>query len=446
MRIGLYIGRHKGSAGGMWVYSRSLLLELLKRLAAERTQETELIVYGDSAILSPEFFSEIAALNILEATASSVLAASADRYFQPLPNGVRLRVLFRMLPSFCGRRFGSLLDQLLIPLLARTDRVAILHATTNFAFPLYSSPQIVTVHDLFQAWLSGSPLQRPTIVPGLKAMLKAIYRGYYRRLFSWQFRVVSHVITDAKQVAGEIQRRFHFDAARITPIPLGLDTTFTKMIEWIRLTADGQEQLQAWQKDKKLPIGYVLVLASRDPRKNLVRTLRAWQQVVVRNGGPSLVVNLTDPGARGLVMQTVPADLLETRVCFLANLPRLEMPFLYAGASVVLLPTLGEGFGLPALEALALGRSVVTSKLEQLEDCQDNGVFFCEPHVEQSIIDALRSAISKESEKGMSSSTRNSPGNQLWSKCRTMKDVSNDTFLVYQRVNLQYKPLHNRAA
>lgn len=444
MRIGLYIGRHKNSAGGMWVYSRSLLVELLERLATERNQgterETELVVYGDSAILSPEFFAEIAALNILTATAGSVLSASADSYFQPLPNGARLRVLFRILPSFCGRRLGSVLDQLMIPLFAVTDRISILHATTNFGFPLYSLPQIVTVHDLFQAWLSAPALPRRSRV----FVLKAIYRRYYRRLFSWQFRVVSHVITDAKQVAGEIQRRFHFDAARITPIPLGLDTTFAKMIEWIRVTSEGQAQLQAWQRDKKLPAGYVLVLASRDPRKNLVRTLRAWQQVVVRNGGPPLVVNLSDPDAKTLVTQTIPVELLEKQVCILANLPRLEMPFLYAGASIVLLPTLGEGFGLPALEALALGRSVVTGRLEQLEDYEDTCVFFCDPHAEKSIVDALRSAIEKENQREKSSSTRNYSGNQLWSKCRTMKDVSNDTFLVYQRVNLQYKPLHHR--
>jgi alpha-1,3-rhamnosyl/mannosyltransferase len=108
--------------------------------------------------------------------------------------------------------------------------------------------------------------------------------------------------------------------------------------------------------------------------------------------------------------------------------PEAAIPDLYRGAAVVVLPSRGEGFGLPVLEALACGVPVVCSELPVLREVADSAAIFCDPTdpaaFAQAITRVLRSAPRRETrERGLAQARRFS-----W------EQAADSTLEVYERV------------
>lgn len=83
-------------------------------------------------------------------------------------------------------------------------------------------------------------------------------------------------------------------------------------------------------------------------------------------------------GVRGRVFKTIQVSREIERVCFLGYVDDETLAGLYANASLFLLPSQDEGFGLPALEAMASGTPVIVSDGGALpEVVGDAGMLFC---------------------------------------------------------------------
>jgi glycosyltransferase involved in cell wall biosynthesis len=108
--------------------------------------------------------------------------------------------------------------------------------------------------------------------------------------------------------------------------------------------------------------GYVLFVGTLEPRKNLGVLLDAWERLA--RSEPALprlrVVGGVRPGGEAWVrrMREPP---LAGRVDYLGYVAAADRRALYAGARMLVLPSFHEGFGLPVLEAMAIGVPVITS-------------------------------------------------------------------------------------
>jgi glycosyltransferase involved in cell wall biosynthesis len=104
---------------------------------------------------------------------------------------------------------------------------------------------------------------------------------------------------------------------------------------------------------------YLLFVGTAEPRKGLDTLLDAMSEPALR--GQSLVV----VGPRGWggveVGQDAEARGIGGRVTVTGRVDDVDLAVLYAGASLVVMPSRAEGFGLPVLEAMNLGVPVVTS-------------------------------------------------------------------------------------
>jgi glycosyltransferase involved in cell wall biosynthesis len=106
--------------------------------------------------------------------------------------------------------------------------------------------------------------------------------------------------------------------------------------------------------------GYLLHVGHLEPRKNLDLLLHALA-LLPPDARPELRLAGADAG-HGRVLQALAARLgVAARVRVLGAVPDAELPALYAGARAVVVPSRYEGFGLCALEGLALGRPVLVS-------------------------------------------------------------------------------------
>ena len=110
---------------------------------------------------------------------------------------------------------------------------------------------------------------------------------------------------------------------------------------------------------------FILYVGTLEPRKNIVRLIQAYYNLIIKN---NITYQLVIVGKKGWYYQEIfnianKLDLNknEQKIIFAGYVPEKELPFLYNTADLFLYPSLYEGFGIPPLEALACGVPVISS-------------------------------------------------------------------------------------
>ncbi len=140
---------------------------------------------------------------------------------------------------------------------------------------------------------------------------------------------------------------------------------------------------------------YILTVCRVDGRKNHVRMLLAFERLV-REGFPQRWIVIGSPGhgsedfARAL--ERSPA---RDRVDWRQSARDAELAPLYAHADAFLFMSLAEGFGLPPLEAMALGVPVIASAVTALPEVLGDAALLADPTDEEQIFLALREVLSR---------------------------------------------------
>jgi glycosyltransferase involved in cell wall biosynthesis len=247
-------------------------------------------------------------------------------------------------------------EQSLLPLsLLRAD-LALIH------FPHYNLPLlkpgrfVVTVHDLF-------PFEFPEIHSGPlpRAVNQMLMRNAVRR--------AAQIITPSRATAMAVRETFPGAFNRVTAIPEAADDRFTS----VRNPA-GEA---AWQARLGIRPPYIFYLGQWKAYKNLPLLFDAFTQVRKAHPEAQLVVAGDDP--RHPEVRQRAAQLPAGSVVLPGRLPESAVPDLYRGASVLVLPSRAEGFGLPVIEAMACGVPVVCSDLPVLREIADGVATFCDP-------------------------------------------------------------------
>lgn len=254
---------------------------------------------------------------------------------------------------------GHVWEQLTLPLTLSSRSVLWSPANTG---PLLLSNQALTVHDL-------SPLEHP-------GWFRKSFAVWYRLLLPLLVRRVRVIFTPSVYVKEKISRRFKMN--RILVTPNGVDRSFFHP--------------SARQAKYALPRNYILFVGTLEPRKNLHGLLRAWEQVREEFREFWLII----AGTHGNVFEApdLPPDM--QRVRFLGYVEDEHLPGLYAGATAFVLPSFDEGFGLPALEAMACGAPVIVSDGGALaETVGEAGVIFQLADA-QGISSALRECLAED--------------------------------------------------
>ena len=230
------------------------------------------------------------------------------------------------------------------PIELLAGRGDVVHGTNFVLPPSVRAGGVLTVHDL--AFLDV-PEEAPE--PGFADLVRTCARR------------AAVVCTPSAAVAETVRERFSVPEERIAVTPLGVDN------EWFEAAPPGPELHRLG-----LPQQYLVFVGTDGPRKGLDVLLRAHEASL-----PPLV--LAGPGE-----QRPEAKVLHT-----GYLPERELRSVVAGARALVLPSRDEGFGLPALEALACGVPVVCAELPALREITGGHADF----VPYGDVDALRAAL-----------------------------------------------------
>lgn len=128
---------------------------------------------------------------------------------------------------------------------------------------------------------------------------------------------------------------------------------------------------------------YALTVATLEPRKNLAGLVEAHRRL----GGE---LALAVAGGAGWGEQ---AKLDVANIVRLGYTPHDELPRLYRGASVVVYPSLFEGFGMPIVEAMACGVAVVASSHPSMDEASGDAAVRADPRDPDALADAIRWAL-----------------------------------------------------
>ena len=233
---------------------------------------------------------------------------------------------------------GHFWEQLVLP--QRIHKGELLWSPVNIG-PVAVSNQVLTLHDT-------SVLDHPE-------WFKPLFSRWYRAVLPSLVRRVRRVLTVSEHSRQSILKRFKLPAEKVVVIPEGVNRS-------LFYPAPVGEMARVSQR-YELPGKYLLFLGTLEPRKNLERLCDAWRLIQPQVRGVELVIAGSQlPHFAPVSRLLAPCEVSPTRgVHYLGYVPDGDLPALYSGASAYLLPSLTEGFGLTALEAMACGTPVIAS-------------------------------------------------------------------------------------
>lgn len=146
-------------------------------------------------------------------------------------------------------------------------------------------------------------------------------------------------------------------------------------------------RLDAVRSRYKLPERFLLFVGNSNPRKNLGKMMRAFDEVAEK-----FPHHLVIAGEQGWKFR--PEDALRPlrnseRVHFIGYVADEDMPALYSLSDLFLFPSLYEGFGIPILEAQQCGVPVLASLGSAMEEVGGSGALYVDPHHEGTIRDGI---------------------------------------------------------
>lgn len=260
----------------------------------------------------------------------------------------------------------------------RRDRLDLFYSPVT-AFPLAGvARRVVTVHDL--AWHfvpeSYSPWER--------------FRQ--RRWTSLAVRMADRIVTVSESTRKDLVALFPAASERVVVISPGVgDDFFGEM---------PRRDEQRVRDRYGLGGRYLFTVAGFHPRKNLPNLVEAYDRF--RSRSPERILLLI-AGRGGRDSSRLLSRILRSpyrREILLAGyVPRLDLPALYAAAELVILPSRFEGFGIPALEAMACGTPVLVSDLPAFREICAGAALRVDPEDPDSIAEGIVRSLREEPER-----------------------------------------------
>ncbi|MBI2566933.1 MAG: glycosyltransferase family 4 protein [Candidatus Schekmanbacteria bacterium] len=253
----------------------------------------------------------------------------------------------------------------------RRRECALFHSPAFVLPPLPAGVRtVVTIHDL-------AVFQVPDCFPRR-------FAAYLRHCIRRSVSRADLVFADTEAVAGELRDRLAVPASRIAVAACGVP----------EIAVPTAAEVAATRAQLRLPERYVLHVGTIERRKNLVRLLQAVKELRARGWDGAVVL----AGADGVGARDVraAARALDGAAIFPGYVDRIALAVLYQGCACVVLPSVYEGFGLPLLEAFAMGAPVCASAIPAFREVAGDAAAFFPPDSAAAMASVLSEVLARD--------------------------------------------------
>ena len=256
-----------------------------------------------------------------------------------------------------GKLSGHLWEQVELPFFLKTKGSPLLINFCNTAPILYQN-QIVTIHDL-------------AFIVNPKWFSKK-FAAFYNFLIPKIARSSKHIFTVSNSSKREICDLLQINQDKVSVVYNGV--TFKTISDNINT-------------ETLFPERYFLTVSSIDPRKNLQKLIQAFEEWAPKD------IKLLVIGGNNHNFANQQVKYGE-QIIPLGYVTDKELINYYQNAVCFVYPSLYEGFGLPPLEALALGTNVIASNILSIKEvCGEHVLMYFDPYNKKNIIEALQFAL-----------------------------------------------------
>jgi glycosyltransferase involved in cell wall biosynthesis len=241
-----------------------------------------------------------------------------------------------------------------------STRAELFHSLAQRPAPFRFGKEIVTVHDVFP--LTSRDYSAPD------------FQRKFSQLLIEATQRAARVITPSSYTARQLSRHAGVETEKIRVVPEGVDLPG-------KLLAP---EARRWARDEHVGTGkkMVLMVGVIQTRKNTLGALRAL--ATLPDAYRLVLVGGNGYGSEA-VHDFIGRASLANRVVVLGHVEPETLYILYQAATVLLFPSLEEGFGLPVLEAMAHGLPVIASNTASLPEVAGEAALYVDPQDEAQI-------------------------------------------------------------
>ena len=252
------------------------------------------------------------------------------------------------------------------------DRRIMLYHDPNFIPYRFDGPVVITIHDL-------SVLKYPETHP--KDRIHAIGRQLPEAVAR-----ADAIIAVTEATRQEIIATLDVNPQKVFAIHNGVGRHFHPLSQ-----AETTAVLHPHQLTHR---GYILNVGTLEPRKNLIRLARAYGSLptALRDRYPLVIAGMKGWHYESIEQELAPM-IRSGQVRLPGYIPAEALPALYAGAAMLVYPSLYEGFGLPLVEAMASGTPVITSNRSSMPEVVGDAGILVEPEDEAMIAEAIHQLL-----------------------------------------------------
>ncbi len=253
-------------------------------------------------------------------------------------------------------------------------------------FPLLNrAKKIVTLHDVI------ADHHPDKVFPSKKLMLLWKAKQYLA------IQQADLILTVSEYSKKQISQYHKMPESRVQVIPEGPSQVFSALPR-------NQGMLQALRRYHLKSDGrFLLYVGGISPHKNLKALIAAYHRLTKESGFSDVKLVLVGDYEKDSFYSDYPSlksyveDLfLDGRVIFTGFIEDSELAYLYNAASALVFPSLEEGFGLPAVEAMTCGTPVVSSDRGSLPEIVGNAGRFFDPHNPEMMFKVIKEVISDD--------------------------------------------------